>query len=251
VFDHYTDIFNQRGASYHRAMTEVPTARREEFIHALSMLNLHRGMRMVDAPSGGGYLQEYLNGLDVDLLCVETASAFVREAEGDLRHEAVLCERLDRIPIENESVDCVLSLAGVHHLESKVDFYRETARILRNNGLFCLADVTKGSAVDRFLNGFVDQYCSLGHRGVFLDFDTLEELDASGFCVLSEKHAQYFWYFRDRYEMARYCQLLFGLDRADADTVLEGIGSILGFEETASACRMNWGLWYIQARRTS
>ena len=248
MFDHYKNIFNQRGAAYHAAMMEVPAARRSEFEMALSRLDPGRGMRILDVPSGGGYLQDYLNLSDMELVCVETSEAFARTAEGH-QHNVVLCDRLDQIPLPAHSVDRVLSLAGVHHLESKPAFYREAARLLHPDDVFCLADVFKGSPVADFLNGFVDQHNSMGHQGNFLTKDAQNEIEECGFRIETAELVEYQWRFRDRKEMARYCSLLFGLDQADETTIIDGIDSILGFEESPSGCNMNWSLYFIRALR--
>ncbi len=246
MFDDYSDIFNQRGASYHAAMRMVPAARREEFASALALLDLRDGLRLIDAPAGGGYLRDHLHH-QLIVHQVETSATFAEHAAEAGRGPVILCDRLDRIPLADGSADRVLSLAGVHHLDKQPAFYQEACRLLVPNGIFCLADVAAGSTVDRFLNQFVHQHCSTGHQGHFLGDATANELEQAGFRVVHDQHTHFDWHFRDRQEMTTWCALLFGLDRSDHQTILDGIHSTTGFSEDHHGCHLHWNLRQFKA----
>lgn len=47
----------------------------------------------------------------------------------------------ESLPLENGSVDLVLSSASMHHWRDSALGVREVARVLRRGGLFCLADI--------------------------------------------------------------------------------------------------------------
>jgi SAM-dependent methyltransferase len=248
MFDSYKDIFNQRGRSYHEAMMRYPTARREEFEWAIRYADLAGDMRLCDVPSGGCYLQEWLPP-GMKLVSVETSSEFIQCAEtpADDGNTIVVCEDLGDIPLESESVERAISLAGSHHLEDRPAFYREVQRILKSQGIFALADVEAGSGVDTFLNGFVDQHNSMGHKGDFLGRETVQELEAAGFQVTKHEPVTYHWRFEQRSQMVDFCRLLFCIDLATEQQVLQAIEDHLDYEESAGQCSMQWGLYFFQA----
>lgn len=248
MFDAYTQIFNTRGQQYHQAMMEFPNARRDEFEHALAGAELADGLLVGDLPSGGCYLRRFLKH-NAATISVETSQEFFRRSEAQPGNAAILCKDLAAVPLKAGALDRAVSLAGTHHLPSKPAFYRETHRLLKNGGVFSLADVGKGTGPDRFLNGFVHAHSALGHDGEFLNGAARGELEDAGFRVKSEQAIRYPWRFRARQEMVRCCRLLFGIDRAADDEILEGIAESLGFFETAEECRMNWELVFITAEK--
>lgn len=155
MLDSYQDIFNERGEAYHSAMKRFPEARRNEFGTLVGQLQPRPNEVICDMPSGGGYLCNYLPD-DVRLELVETSKAFFERCPSvSDRVRRHLC-RLDQTPFPNGSIDAVVSLAGLHHVEDLPVIFREVARILKPGGRFCLADVQDGSPVAGFLNGFID-----------------------------------------------------------------------------------------------
>lgn len=153
---------------------------------------------------------------------------------------------LHRIDLAEESVDGVISLAGLHHLPDRIAFFREARRILAKGGACSVADVGAGTPVAGFLNEFVDCWNSMGHRGRFFDHQAPDELEAAGFQVVAHYPRRYFWRFGNACEMVRYVALLFGLDRAGPDDVLGGIGDYLGYREADDECLMNWELLFMK-----
>lgn len=244
MFDTYTNIFNLRGDQYHRAISECPDARREEFELAVQSAVIGDGQVVIDAPSGGAYLARHIRK-DVRLVAIETSAVFA----GRSTAETLLCADLRRIPLATGSADRLISLAGSHHLEDKRSFYQEVLRLLRPGGRFCLADVHEDSAVAGFLNGFVHEHNSLGHEGAFLNGKTPRELGAAGFTNVEGGRIAHQWHFADATEMARFCKGLFGLDRADEGTILAGISRHLGYSESPAGCVMNWELYFLTAKR--
>ena len=244
----YSSIFNRRGQHYHQAMVDYPHARRSEFETVLDLLDIQPGMVMCDVPSGGCYVSDFIS-IPVSLISVETSEVFMRQAQTLDNHRNLICDNISNIPLDTATVDRVLSLAGLHHVEDQAGFYREAARLLRPTGILCIADVRKGSGVDGFLNDFVDQHNSMGHTGEFLCDRTLIQLQSSGFEVLYAEPVTYQWQFESPVAMTRCCQLLFGIDRADPATILEGINHYLGYDQHDGCCRMNWELYCFKAMR--
>ena len=222
MFDDYQSIFRQRGEWYHSAMCSAPGARRREFEIALEMADVQPGQVIMDIPSGGGYISRFLS-VPVELYSVETSEIFLRQADSSQDGRTILCERTSDIVFPSEASDRVISIAGLHHEADQIGFYREAQRLLKPGGKLCVADVRSGSPVDDFLDVFVNQHNSLGHRGNFLGAHTRHALESSGFFISSAQPRKYEWIFHDSAEMVSYCQRLFGLDRATPEQIREGI----------------------------
>lgn len=250
MFKSYTDIFNARGLAYHQAMMDFPQARAEEFKYAIRLANLQQNNVVCDVPSGGCYLEKFIQ-TPVKLISIETSAEFLRYSSQQSNNTSILCADVSHIPLTSGSIDRAISVAGVHHLPNKEAFYRDIYRVLKQDGIFCLADVCKGSKVDSFLNQFVDQHNSLGHRGNFLDIQTAEVLGAAGFKVTFMEAIAYHWKFASPEAMGNFCKLLFGLDKANIAQVVAGIQKYLGFEVLGDECLMNWELYFFKAVKVS
>lgn len=218
----YKSIFNQRGDAYHQAMSKFPDARNQEFLNIISLADLQHGQTVCDAPSGGGYLQRYLPCEGVAIIALETSQAFYQHCQANGKCRAILTEP-DNIDLPDASVDCLISLAGLHHMPNRPTFFREAYRILKTGGSCCVADVRANTDTAGFLNGFVDQYNSMGHKGDFFGTDAPSELESAGFKVTDHYLKNYHWHFQSIDDMCHYTSLLFNLDLAQPEDVLEGL----------------------------
>jgi SAM-dependent methyltransferase len=234
----YGDIFDIRGQLYHQAMQTCPDTRSEEFLSVVGEADISPGMTVVDVPSGGAYLSRYLDG--VELIGLETSHAFATVARE--RAQRVLLYEKNRFPLRPSSIDRILSIAGLHHVRAKQELFTEAHRVLKPTGRLVVADVAEGSAVRRFLDEFVGQYCDTGHSGWYFGDDTRAELRGAGFSIIGDKRLEYVWHGADRRELAEFCRTLFGMVLTDTATVVDGIGDYLGFREMGDRVGMNWQL---------
>ncbi|WP_420456878.1 class I SAM-dependent methyltransferase [Rubrivirga sp.] len=247
MFDSYQDIFNQRGVAYHQAMLRYPEARRHEFALVLDAARLCPGDVVVDMPSGGGYLRDWIGTEGVEVVAIETTQAFYDQCPERPGLQRRLSP-LDQTGLPDASADVVISLAGLHHVDDKAGVFAEVHRILQPGGRFVAADVRAGSRVEGFLDTFVDAHNSMGHTGTFVDDGFRAALAGAGFEVARDETAAYPWVFGSADEMVDCCTLMFGLDRATPDHVRSGIAEWLGSTE-ADGCEMNWELQILVASR--
>jgi SAM-dependent methyltransferase len=245
MFESYKDIFNQRGTAYHQGMLKYPLARTEEFQQIIQLAEIANGHVILDIPSGGCYISNFIDP-EAKIISVETSKEFIKDAKPPENNTILVCDDIADIPLLSDSADRIISLAGLHHVSNKPSFYREAYRLLKTEGLFCIADAFQDSKVARFLDIFVDQNNSMGHEGEFLNSQTNTELEAANFQVLYSSSISYFWRFNSLDAMAEYCQLLFGIDRADQATIITGIENYLGYQIHQDKCYMNWELHFIK-----
>jgi len=242
----YEQIFRKRADAYQKAMELFPGARDLEFQLAVSAADIKPGHTVCDAPAGGGYLRSYLPAGIECYLAVETAPDFIGHCPmGDA--DRIIESPLHNIALEDDSVDVCINLAGSHHLEDKSRFFTEAARILKPGGRLVLVDAETGTGADRFLNEFVDQNNSMGHKGVFLNPQTAAGVVASGFKINRDELVEFPWCFENKHDMGLFCKLLFGIDLADKDTVLQAAEDILGFMPGPGQVNMAWSLRCIVA----
>ena len=143
------------------------------------------------------------------------------------------------------SVDRVGSLAGLHHVEQKTNFFSEAYRILKSGGRFSVADVLDGSAPALFLNDIVDRLSETGHRGVFLEGGELTSLlTSSGFISVKEDYHQFTWDFSDTPAMAEYFKDLFGLTKGCLEQVRDEVTRAFPLTVTVEGARVPWSLVY-------
>jgi SAM-dependent methyltransferase len=237
----YTEIFNQRGLDYHKAMLLLPNARDNEFKNIISEFNIVPQMTIVDMPSGGNYLKNYLPE-NVSIVPLETSEIFAKLGGTQV------CQ-WSSLPLDSNSVDVVLCCAAFHHVEpdDRLKFREEVTRILKPNGKLVIADVQVGTAVDAYLNTFVNENNSMGHLGWFLDDSFGSNYQTNSLILKSNKVKEFPWYFTDDLELSMtYMKLLFGIDKASTKQIVAYLKDHLGLKKTDENIFMiNWCLRYV------
>lgn len=240
----YEDHFDQRGSAYDLAMRRFPHARKEEFAQVIGAARLQPGMRVADVPAGGGYLQAYLPA-GCEWLGHEPCPSFTN-------HGTDAPTGLPLLPLswDDASVDAAISLAGIHHIAYKRPFFAELFRVTKPGGTLVVSDVAAGSAVARFLDGYVGAHNSTGHDGLFLDEGTLEGLRSAGWSIEHSGVRDFEWVFANRADMASFCHALFDLRTSSEADTLAAIETQLGVTERPDgAVGMKWSLLTIRAAK--
>jgi SAM-dependent methyltransferase len=243
----YAEIFDARGRDYHEAMLRFPEARDDEFANIIKYADLSDGQTVCDYPSGGGYLEDYLNH-DVNLILLENSQVFLQCAIEHSNAKRLLVENY-KIPMADGSADRFISLAGLHHVDDKTVVFAEIYRCLKHGGKFAVADVRVGSGAAGFLNEFVHENSEAGHEGIFLHEETKKELESCGYTVSFAQPIAYSWQFASVDDMVEYCRLMFGINRANPQKIEDAIRHYLGLWEKDGEYYMGWELMFIVAQK--
>ena len=107
------------------------------------------GMSVIEAMCGSGETTGYLiergadvTGLDVSPTEIEKFITRWPDAKG-------ICSSIFETGIEDESVDCVVVVGGLHHLHPHLsEGVDEMHRILKKGGYFCFAEPHNGTILD-------------------------------------------------------------------------------------------------------
>lgn len=238
----YTQIFAHRGTEYAEAMQRFPNAREAEF-RALFRHGHADSEKVADIPSGGGYLRPYLSPSAV-LDEYEPTEPFRRPGD------RILPVDLQDPQLIRSDYDLIVSLASIHHVLDKERFFRALVRHCCGGASIVIADVMLHSKVARFLDEFVGQHNSTGHRGLFLsppdpfDFGR-REARVSGVVV---ETLDVPWLFPDRESMISYCRLLFGMHDVQTSVLADALHHYIGVESGEGRVSLQWELTYIFAR---
>ncbi len=223
-----------------------PEARKYEFTNLLNFIDINKKGKVLDIPSGGGYLRKYLPETFY-ITCAEETNYFYEKCAENFSQNKIRYEKDKRINLEAETFDLVISVAGLHHLQKKNWIVSEMSRLLKNKGKIIIADVVENSKEARFLNEFVDQNNSYGHKGVFLDTEFDKLLVMTGFDLQFSNVIHYNWEFDSTEMMSNYCKNLFGIDKCNQAEILAGIKKYLDYTLENDKVKMNWSLKYISA----
>lgn len=240
----YNNSFDNRAKTYIYAQKTYPNVMKNEFQIALSHFDFKEDDLFLNIPADIGLIKNYIPN-SIIYKPIELNKVF-----SDLTgFKYASC---DNIPLENDSVDKILSLATLHHFDDieREKLYKEYLRILKNDGVFVLADVLKGSKQDKWLNEFVDKNNPYGHKGIFWNRNDSKLMEKCGLSVTDVFTENYTWDFDNINSMCDYCKNLFGLKYLSFEEVLNGIKKYLEFKiNKDGTCCFNWTLIYFKCKK--
>jgi arsenite methyltransferase len=183
------------------ALDRVPAGAVESFAgvgYFFDLVDLGDGETVVDLGSGSGmdaFVAAALVGpagrvIGVDFTVEQLAKARRLAAEADVDHVEFRDGRIENLPVDDASADCVISNGVINLSPDKGRVFREAARVLRPGGRLAIADiVTETPLSDRIVcNTHLWASCIGGaaHRDAYLG-----DIAAAGFTVESVRPNPY------------------------------------------------------------
>ena len=240
----YSNIFENRASSYIDASQCWPDTREQEFENFVSLLALQPGERLLDVPCGSGLVAKKL-AHSIEYLGLDPAKAFVTHCQAQNIPAVQAQMRCTELPSEN--FDVIGSLTGVHHEPNRAELYKEWFRLLKPGGRIVIMDVSVGSPVGLFLNGFVDKWNSAGHQGDFLTELDTQYVAEAGFSTPLISQSSYNWLAPNDLAMHSFMLNLFGLDKQPSLAEMQIAWEKLGWQPDEQVCRVPWSLNVINA----
>lgn len=239
----YADIFTQRGHLYNAAMASAKTARDLEFRQLFYRHPCVAGERIIDAPSGGAYLQNFLQRtqpeLAVEMMNLEFTHGFSDKPN--------IVDPYGAWPISPQWADRAICLAASHHVKSLEELLNNFCKHTRSGGFIHVADVETNGGIAELLDGFVNEHTSTGHRGIYRSFHEFKwpswmEIE----CVEIRPCP---WVFCSEETMLDFCLKLFGVHQSAKPKLYNTLDTLVGITTQSNHVALEWQLVYVDAVR--
>lgn len=233
----YEAIFQERGKSYHLAMSQFPYARKNEFLELFRYRPLSTGEHVLDVPSLGGYIKTIIPEIS-EVISLDFSAPW----KSEVKHVK---------PLEdwNLGASCqrAVCLAAMHHMEDLTGFLENLSRHILPGGVIHLADVWKNSRIRTFLDGFVDRHTTTGHRGLYRDWHSESfpaQLKPSNPGLRTCP-----WIFKNDHDMALFCKHLFCIQDVSDEEIIDVLTHEIGVTRMPQHLQLEWELDYVELTR--
>ncbi|NMH60492.1 class I SAM-dependent methyltransferase [Alteromonas ponticola] len=204
---------NLPAVSDENCMKDYPEIRANERDRLLHYVRIHPNASVLDIQAAGGFLSDKVyQNLDGQVTCYCLEPSDIHRARLKSYHVPVNDEVENFPTIATESMDVAIGLAGLHHSNSHQSTLNEAYRALKPGGQFAVCDVVIGSNIARWLNEYVDANCASGHKGVFVEENSLQQqILNAGFSNVRLSHDDVPWVFPSMQVFVSFFKGLFGL----------------------------------------
>ena len=145
--DHYDRIAEDYSVHYGDKYSQEY---RRRFInkHLFEGIDL-KGLQVLEAMCGSGETTAYLINHGADVTGLDVSYSEIEKFRDRWPQATGICSSIFATNIEDNSLDCVVVVGGLHHLHPHLsDAMREMHRILKKGGHLCFAEPHKGTIVD-------------------------------------------------------------------------------------------------------
>ncbi len=247
-FDHST-----RRIHYIQANEEMPSVRKLEIYLMMQKIGAARGETIADYGSGKGALTFMLakkvgkNGYLIALDNSKKTLDIIKEKKKPNIETKLLKD--ETIPLRDNSVDKLVSLASFHHVLNKEKAFKEFYRVIKKGGKLIIGDVADQTNVQRYFDGPVNSFCSTGHKHIFLDENRAKELCRyAGFSEMKFSIEQTPWVFCNEKEAGRFLHLIHDATCTPEECLMMA-KEYLGFSQKKDKFSLNWQLFYLVAEK--
>jgi len=232
----YNDIFSLRGKSYNYAMNLSPDSRKNEFLRLFDSIALREGEKILDVPSGGGYLKRFISE-QITVNSLEFTPGFSKAVK-----VVNPCEDWN-----SRLNDRVVCLAALHHISDLDLFVSRALDSVIEEGLIHLADVEKNSPISRFLDEFVGEWTVGGHKGLYRNWQEIKWTDNLKVVYVGKRKCP--WVFNSMEELNSFCRHLFYLQDCPTTKIQKYLENNIGVYSEGGLIYLNWELVYVDLQK--
>jgi arsenite methyltransferase len=163
----------------------------------LLLVNLKEGDSVVDLGSGGGidiFRASQIIGETGKAIGIDATSEMIWRARDTAkkyrekyRNVEFRLGEIEHLPVESNTIDYVISNCVINLSPDKSQVFRESYRVLKNNGIFAVADVTLQKEIPDEARKDVDSW-SACIAGALTDSEYTKLLQEAGFQNISIEH---------------------------------------------------------------
>lgn len=244
------DFFKEsRWANYARATRDFPDARSAEIGYTLELLDARQGQTVLDFGCGPGTISFAIAGSVGEsgkVHALDTSMGMVERLNERLNGEPIEARQIQEpiLPIPDECVDAISSLANFHHVTDKQSQFREFSRVLKPGGRIVIGDVAQDTDVQRYFDGTVDAVSSTGHKHAFLDRAQTERIcEEIGIVVEYWEIRSVPWVFPNAQTCAAFLHMIHDAT-CTQEECLSHAKRDLGYQEIADRFTLNWQLFF-------
>ncbi len=163
----------------------------------LQLVSLKDGDSVIDLGSGGGidiFTASQIIGDKGRAIGIDATPEMIWRARGTAakygdkyRNAEFRLGEIEHLPVDSNSVDYVISNCVINLSPDKLQVFRESYRVLKNNGIFAVADVTLPHEIPEIAKKDMDSWSSC-IAGALTDSDYTRLLLTAGFRDVMIEH---------------------------------------------------------------
>lgn len=144
IYEDYANSIWKGTYKFQRLLANQVNSRLEYFSR---IVNSWKGMNVLDLGCGGGFMSEALTNLGANVIGVDPSSSLIEAAKEHARTNGLkirYCKGCgETIPIGNDSVDCVVCVDVLEHVEHLKIVICEIGRVLKTSGIFLFDTINR------------------------------------------------------------------------------------------------------------
>lgn len=197
----------KRARTYREACEDMARilANKGQFRKAENLLDVGFGFGEQDILWANEYGLKHIEGINITPLHVEVATKRKQDRGLDDRINYRIGNAVD-LPYDDNTFDRVSALESAFHFDPRTDFFRESYRVLKNNGLLVIADMVsaEGEVVDKLSQMKGRQEIYIPDANAITKKEYIHQLEEAGFeVVYATSIARYVYAGARKYFFAR------------------------------------------------
>lgn len=237
----YKDRLISHIDKYLAVVLAAPEVRVNEFKELMLFAQLVNPRVVMEVPAEIGMLEQVCEGMQID------RADWLKINLQDYGNKIITTD-FSLNGIRSSYYEAVLGIVPFHHatFKEKSEYVAGAMRVLREGGTFSFGEVKHGSKEHYFLDEFVHQHTSTGHRGMYINSEFKEVLIHQGFQNVACELRPCPWMFDSINAMLIFISDLFNLRDIAEDDVFKGLENYLGINESQGKFYLNWQLYYFK-----